>query len=101
MTYFIYIIYSVSIDKYYVGYSKDPWVRLLQHNSNTQDKYTGRTKDWKLEAVFEVENQSKAIQIERFIKRQKSRKFIERICEEDFKGTGLLAQLVRVPHLRD
>jgi putative endonuclease len=54
-----------------------------------------------LNAVFEVENESKAIQIERFIKRQKSRKFIERICTEDFKGTGILAQLVRVPHLRD
>ncbi len=101
MTYFIYILYSDSIDKFYVGYSQNPLIRLQQHNSNSKEKYTGRATDWKLKAVFEVENESKAIQIERFIKRQKSRKFIERICTEDFNGTGILAQLVRVPHLRE
>jgi len=45
MTYFIYIIYSSCIDRYYVGYSSNPWNRLNQHNSNSKDKYTGRTSD--------------------------------------------------------
>ncbi|MFM7661890.1 MAG: GIY-YIG nuclease family protein, partial [Bacteroidota bacterium] len=40
MTYFIYIIYSSCIDRYYVGYSSNPWNRLNQHNSNAKDKYT-------------------------------------------------------------
>ena len=74
MPFYIYIIYSASIDRYYVGYSSNFWVRLDQHNSNSSDKYTGRSKDWKLRSVFELKTESTAIKIERFIKRQKSRK---------------------------
>jgi len=101
MTYFVYIIYSVSIDRYYVGYSANPWNRLNQHNSNTKDKYTGRATDWILKSTFEVENESVAIHLERFIKKQKSRNLIIRMCNPEFIGTNELAQLVRVPHVRD
>ncbi len=99
--FFIYINYSKNIDKYYVGYSSDPWARLSQHNSNGKEKYTGRAKDWVLKSVFKVDSESSAIKIERFIKRQKSRSLIERMCIDDFVGTQALAQLVRVPHVRD
>ncbi len=101
MTYFIYIIYSYSIDKYYIGYSKNPWVRLQQHNSNAKDKYTGRTSDWELAAVFCVQDEITAIRLERYIKKQKSRSFITQLCQVEFIPWGELAQLVRVPHLRD
>ena len=101
MTCFIYIIYSSCIDRYYVGYSSNPWNRLNQHNSNTKDKYTGRATDWVLKSIFKVENEAVAIQLERFIKKQKSRNLLERLCEPNFITTGKLAQLVRVPHLRD
>ncbi len=102
MTYYIYIIYSISIDRYYVGYSSDPWLRLGQHLSNTKDKYTGKVTDWILLAVFEVsESKSDAIRMERFLKKQKSRKLIEQLCSPDFIPTGYLTQLVRVPHVRD
>jgi len=92
MTYYVYILYSFSIDRYYVGYSSSPWTRLEQHLTNSTDKYTGKVKDWKLQAVFEVsEIESEAIQMERFIKKQKSRKLIEQLCNEDFIPTGYLA----------
>ena len=68
MSFFIYIIFSASIDKYYVGYSTNPWIRIEQHNTNTKDKFTGRTSDWELKAVFEVMNESVAVRLERFIK---------------------------------
>ncbi len=42
----------------------------------------------------------KAIAIERFIKKQKSRKLIEQLCDMDFVPNGILAQLVRVPGCR-
>jgi putative endonuclease len=42
-----------------------------------------------------------AVVVERFVKRQKSRKLIERLVEADFVGDGVLAKLVRVPHVRD
>jgi putative endonuclease len=89
------------MDRYYVGYSSNPWNRLIQHNSNTKDKYTGRASDWVLKSTFEVQNESSAIQLERFIKKQKSRKLIEQLCDSQFTPNGYLAQLVRVPHVRD
>ncbi len=102
MTYYIYMIYSISIDRHYVGYSSDPWLRLGQHLNNTKDKFTGKATDWTLLAVFEVsESEPDAIRMERFIKKQKSRKLIEQLCSPDFIPTSYLAQLVRVPHVRD
>ncbi|MCX6197453.1 MAG: hypothetical protein RL528_1202 [Bacteroidota bacterium] len=102
MTYYIYILYSNGIDRYYVGYSQNPWIRFEQHLLNTSDKYTGKTKDWILKAVFEVaKTEGEALRIERFIKKQKSRKLILQLCDSEFIPTGYLAQLVRVPHVRD
>ena len=89
------------MDKYYVGYSKDPWLRLIQHNANSKEKYTGRAKDWALAAVFNVKDELIAVRLERFIKKQKSRALIVKLCQEEFVPEGELAQLVRVPHLRD
>lgn len=42
MTYYIYIIHSEAIDRFYIGYSLNPWIRLEQHKNNFRDKYTGR-----------------------------------------------------------
>ena len=98
---YLYIIYSRLIDRYYIGYSSNPWKRLIQHKTNTKDKYTGRSKDWELKSIFQLEDEKVAIQLERFIKKQKSRKLIERMCQPDFVATDRLAQLVRVPHVRD
>ena len=99
---YIYFLYSETADKYYVGHSQDPWKRLEQHLSNTGDKYTGSFHDWKLKAVFEVSSvRGDADKIEKFIKRQKSRNLLENMLLPRFMGTGILAQLVRVPHVRD
>jgi len=77
-------------------------MRLEQHLSNSTDKYTGKAKDWLLKTVFEVSNnEGDAMKIERFIKKQKSRNLILQLCDPEFIPTGTLAQLVRVPHLRD
>jgi len=53
-------------------------------------------------ALFEAStDKNLAIQIERFIKKQKSRKFIEMLCDENSQLIGILAPLVRVPKFRD
>jgi putative endonuclease len=100
--YYLYFLFSEQADKFYVGYSADPWKRLEQHLANNGQKFTGAYKDWKLVAVFKVsESRSDADKIEKFIKKQKSRVFIQRILEPNFKAAGMLAQLVRVPHVLD
>ena len=89
-------------NKYYLGHSANPWERLQQHLTNSGEKYTGSYKDWELRAVYEASAiKGEADEIEKFIKRQKSRRLIEKLVSDDFVGTGILAQLVRVPHVRD
>src|SRR5690625_1695004 len=96
--FYLYILYSEISDKYYVGSSEDPWKRLVGHNTNPKTTYTSKHRPWKLKAVFEAgETRGEAVKIERIIKKQKSRKLIEKLIEPGFKPTGKLAQLVRVP----
>jgi putative endonuclease len=95
--FYIYIIYSNTAEKFYVGHSENPWDRLVQHNENQGDKYTGKYQNWELKAVFQVsENRGDALLIEKFIKRQKSKKLLLKLIEPEFIPSGDLAQLVRV-----
>jgi len=100
--YYIYILYSEVADLYYVGYTNDPKRRLDEHNSSPHNTFTSKHRPWKLMAYFICsKDEGEAMKIERFIKKQKSRKLLALLCVPDFIPTGALAQLVRVPHLRD
>jgi putative endonuclease len=100
--FYIYILYSPSSDFYYVGYSNDPVRRLEEHNSSVHNTFTSKHRPWILKAYFKCsESEKEAIQIERFIKKQKSRKLLEQLCTSDFVPHGRLAPLVRVPHVQD
>jgi len=102
MTYYLYILYSTSADLYYVGTTNDPERRLIEHNSSPLKSFTSKYRPLQLVAVFEAgSSRGEAEQIEKFIKKQKSRKFILRLIQEDFVPNGKLSQLVRVPKLRD
>jgi putative endonuclease len=101
--YFIYILYSSSANKHYVGYTTDINLRLHKHNHQEHfNTFTRKHRPWILGALFSCGNiESEAIKLERFIKRQKSKSVIEKLLIKDFIPTGSLAQLVRVPHVRD
>ena len=74
----------------------------MEHNTKPFNTYTSKYRPWVLAAVFECsEDESQAIRIERFIKKQKSRKLIEKLIDPGYLPNGYLAQLVRVPHMRD
>lgn len=101
MMYYIYILYSESSDKYYVGYSSDPFRKLNEHNNSLLTTYTSKHRPWDLKAIYSCgDNKTVAIELERFIKKQKSRKLIQSLIEGRIL-TGVLAQLVKVPHVRD
>ena len=94
--YYIYLLYSPSSDKYYVGTTDDYQKRFHQHNTTERNTYTSKHKPWQPAAVFACGTDRRtAVKIEKFIKKQKSRVFIERIIEGD-EFTGILAPLVRV-----
>ncbi len=82
--YFIYILYSLKSERYYIGYSSDPHKRLEEHNSySDKSKYTAKHQPWELKCYFEVSNNiSVAIRVERFIKNQKSKVFLKKIITQ-------------------
>jgi putative endonuclease len=79
MEFYCYILYSKSTDKYYVGYTADDLQnRLLKHNSNHKG-FTGKIGDWSLMYQEIFDNKTDALKREAYIKKQKSRKFIEKL----------------------
>jgi putative endonuclease len=81
--FYIYIIYSESVEKYYIGHTNDPERRLVEHNTTEENKFTSKFRPWKMLLLLEVsESRGEAIKLERFIKRQKSRLFLSRLIEE-------------------
>ena len=40
--FFIYILHSEFLNKFYIGQSSDPWKRIVYHNNNDSDKFTGK-----------------------------------------------------------
>jgi putative endonuclease len=100
--YYIYILFSEKSNLYYIGFSQSPSKRLIEHNSTPFNTFTAKHRPWALKALFECGNSEKnTIRLERFIKKQKSRTLTEQLCDNNFIPSGYLAQLVRVPDIRD
>ncbi len=98
LMYYIYILYSATSNKYYVGYTNDYVRRLFEHNNSTLNTFTSKSRPWIIKVVFQCgSSKSIALEIEHFIKNQKSRSLIEKLIDKSFIPTGKLAQLVRVP----
>jgi len=99
--YCLYILYSASSNLYYVGRTDNYARRLVEHNTSERVTNTSKHRPWKLMAVYCCgAERSEALKIERHVKKQKSKSFIERLVQEDVHS-GLLAQLIRVPIVRD
>jgi len=79
MKYFVYILYSIQIDKYYIGFTSDDLnERLRKHNSNHKG-FTGGKGDWKIMHFEIFADKSMAMRRERQIKSWKSKKMIEQL----------------------
>ena len=76
MPFFVYIIYSASLDQYYIGHSEDVEDRLFRHN-NSGSKSTKKAHDWKLVYTKISQTKTEATNREFAIKKKKSRKYIE------------------------
>ncbi|WP_367772392.1 GIY-YIG nuclease family protein [Flavobacterium sp. WC2421] len=78
--FYTYIIYSKTINKFYVGSCQDVQDRLRDH-LNGKSKYTKQVKDWELKYFESYSSRSEAYQREMKIKKMKSRKYIESLIE--------------------
>ena len=78
-----YIIYSKAFNKYYSGITHDNVAdRLEKHNTSFHGThFTSSAKDWVLKLVVDCDSFSTARKMELYVKRMKSRKFIEKLIE--------------------
>jgi len=70
------MLFSRQLDKYYIGYTSDLEGRLYKHN-NHHKGFTAGAHDWRLVYSETFETKQEAMKRENFIKRKKSRKYIE------------------------
>ena len=82
--FYIYIIYSVSLDKYYIGYTQDVVMRINQHNEGIST-FTSKAKDWVLMYTESYSTRNEASIRERNIKKKKSRAYLEWLIKEQNK----------------
>ena len=84
MSHFLYILHSKSTDKFYVGESERPEIRLTLHNRHHfKNNFTKIADDWQVVLIFKCLNKDDAVYLERFIKRMKSKIFIIKLIENN------------------
>jgi putative endonuclease len=81
--YFLYILYSERLDRYYVGSSHDPDTRLHFHNTSFKG-WTKRGRPWRLVFSKEFSGKTEVLKIERWLKQQKNRSVLEAIIQGAF-----------------
>ena len=80
--YYVYILYSESADKYYIGQTPDLETHLIFHNELSENSFTSRYRPWTLKQSIEVPNLSIARKMENYIKKRKSREYLIRLIED-------------------
>ncbi|QAA81747.1 GIY-YIG nuclease family protein [Aequorivita sp. H23M31] len=76
--YYLYILYSEHLDRYYIGSTEDISVRLKEHLWNHKG-FTAKAKDWEIRYSENFLTRSEALAREQQIKKWKSRKLIEKL----------------------
>ena len=80
MPFCVYILYSPTKNKYYVGSCENIEIRLGQHNSG-RNLSTKFGVPWELVKTETFEARSAAVKREAFIKKMKSKAFIKKIID--------------------
>ena len=81
--YYVYIIYSEKLNRFYTGTTNDLDKRIEQHNSKFYpNSFTCKGIPWILKVDFLFDNNATAYFAERFIKRMKSKTFIQKIIKD-------------------
>ena len=87
MTYYVYILYSETINQYYVGQTQNIEERLQQHR-NSRSKSTKKASDWVLVYSEVFAFRADSVNRESEIKKKKSRKYIENLIQKGSNTIG-------------
>ena len=74
--YYVYIIYSHKLDKYYIGYSSDVHERILKHNRRSKG-FSSLGRPWIIVYTESFNNKKDAMARERQLKKWKNRERLE------------------------
>jgi putative endonuclease len=78
--FYVYILYSRSIDQYYIGYTENIDSRVDQHNRHVfKGSFTDRAEDWDVFYLILCNSENQAKSVEKHIKKNKSRKYLENL----------------------
>ena len=75
----VYILHSVKINRFYIGYTSDITLRLEFHANAENRKFTYNADDWNLFYTIECQSKPQALAIEKHIKAMKSKVYIENL----------------------
>ena len=76
----LYILFSKSTAKFYVGETHNIDDRIVKHNQHSYSgSFTKIANDWELVFLRNCENKEEAVFLEKFIKKMKSKVFIQKI----------------------
>ena len=85
MVFYVYILFSASKYKYYIGYTSDLEERIRKHNAKHKG-FTGKAADWLLVYAEKYITKKSAMEREQTIKSWKSRKMIEQLINKQSKA---------------
>jgi len=74
--FFVYVLYSKTFDKIYIGFTSDLLGRLLSHNKLAKKGYTVRYRPWAILYTEQYQTKAEAITREKQLKSAKGREFI-------------------------
>ena len=91
---YVYILYSAKLDKYYIGRTEDVELRLKFHNEPIESrKFTAKGIPWELKIAIPCQSLDQATKLELFIKRMKSKRFVESIISSEELRNDLLKKI--------
>ena len=82
MSFTVYILYGVKLNKYYIGQTSNLSERIIFHNNASfENSYTSKSDDWTLFFSIDCKSLKQALGVEKHIKSMKSRKYIENLVK--------------------
>ena len=84
---FVYVLESLVNGRYYIGSTNNLERRLKEHNSG-KSKYTSLTKPFKIIYIENYETETEARKREFYLKRLKSRKYIDWLINRTISSAG-------------
>ena len=96
MQHSVYIIYSEVLDRFYTGMTSDSVLRRLEkHNSAaySNSSFTAKANDWTLKVQLDCIDAAHARRVEIYIKKMKSRKFLQLLIDNESERVSLINKL--------